>query len=214
MDRTNQETQVTRIDTRLPIALATLAFVAISCSDQSAKTSEKSALHPKDSSSMSQEASASLTEIPLTTISGEPASLADFAGKVVVIVNTASECGYTKQYAGLESLYKKYQGRGLVVLGFPANNFGGQEPGSNDQIATFCQQNYGVTFPMMAKVSVSGDDIHPLFRHLTSQPHLSGPIGWNFSKFILDRSGKLVARFPSSVEPESEELQAKLQSLL
>lgn len=152
-------------------------------------------------------------QIPFKTITGHDSTLAAFAGKVVLLVNVASECGYTPQYEGLQKLYEKYKDSGLVVIGFPANNFGAQEPGTNDQILTFCQTTFHVTFPMMAKVSVKGKDKHPLFAYLTEQSPITGEIKWNFSKFLLDRQGKLVARFDSAVTPESPELTLRLSSL-
>jgi glutathione peroxidase len=152
--------------------------------------------------------------IPFETIDGDTTNLAAFDGKVVLVVNTASKCGFTPQYAGLEELYNKYKDSGLVVIGFPANNFGGQEPGTNDEIASFCTVNYGVTFPMMAKVSVKGADKDPLFVELTEKAGIPGEIGWNFSKFLLDRHGKLVARFESKVTPMSDELTGAIRKLL
>src|SRR5690606_11765256 len=125
-------------------------------------------------------------------------------GKRVLIVNTASECGYTPQYAQLQELYDKYKDKNFVILGFPANNFGGQEPGSNSDIVEFCQKNYGVEFPMMEKVSVKGEDAHPLFLWLTQKAQNSvsdAEIGWNFNKFLIDEKGQWVAHYPSRVEP-------------
>lgn len=148
--------------------------------------------------------------IPFKTIAGHDTTLADFAGKVILVVNVASECGYTPQYAGLQKLYEQYKDSGLVVIGFPANNFGGQEPGSNEQILSFCQTNYRVTFPMMAKVSVKGKDKHPLFVYLTEQSPLKGEIKWNFGKFLLDRDGNPVARFDSGVAPDAPELTSRI----
>ena len=138
-----------------------------------------------------------LQDIPFQTITGESTSLKDYAGKVIMIVNVASRCGFTGQYAGLEELYQTYSDSGLVVIGFPANNFGGQEPGSNEEILSFCQTKFDVTFPMMAKVSVKGKDKHPLFRRLTEGNEFSGEIKWNFTKFLIDREGKLAGRFGS-----------------
>ncbi len=148
------------------------------------------------------------------TIEGEEMKLADFQGKVVLMVNTASKCGFTKQYAGLEELYRKYKDKGLVVVGFPANNFGNQEPGSNEEIMQFCEINYGVTFPMMAKISVKGEDIHPLYDHLTNKSEFAGDIKWNFTKFLLDKDGNPVARFESSIKPMSDEIVNKIEELL
>jgi len=144
---------------------------------------------------------------------GGPLELAKYRGKKMLIVNTASQCGYTPQYAELEKLYQEYKGK-LVVIGFPANNFGGQEPGTNTQIKEFCKKNYGVTFPMSEKVSVKGDDIDPLFRWLTTKNEngvMDAEIKWNFTKFLLDENGKLMAVFPSKVTPMSEEITKLLE---
>ena len=151
--------------------------------------------------------------IPFKTITGNDSTLSAFKGKVVLVVNTASECGFTPQYEGLEKLYEKYKDRGLVVVGFPANNFGHQEPGTNEQIAKFCSTKYSVTFPMMSKVSVKGADIHPLFRYLTEQSPIPGEIKWNFSKFLLDKNGKLVARYLSEITPLDSGLTSRIESL-
>jgi glutathione peroxidase len=144
----------------------------------------------------------SFYDFKINNIDGAPIRLSDFKGKKILVVNTASECGYTPQYAELEKLYQKYKNK-LVVIAFPANNFGGQEPGSNKQIKQFCSKNYGVSFLVAEKVSVKGGDIHPLFQWLTSQPNpdFKGDINWNFEKFLLDENGKLVHRFRSKVKP-------------
>lgn len=152
-------------------------------------------------------------KIPFKTIAGHDSTLEAFKGKVVLVVNVASKCGHTPQYAGLEKLFETYKSKGLVVVGFPANNFGSQEPGTNDEIAKFCSTTYGVTFPMMSKVSVKGEDKHPLFVQLTEKSTIPGEIKWNFSKFLFDRTGKLVARFPSETEPSDPQLTSKIESL-
>ena len=142
----------------------------------------------------------------------EPISLCQFRGKVLLIVNTASECGYTPQYDGLEKLYRRFRAKGFVVLGFPANDFGGQEPGSNKQIAQFCQVNYGITFPVFAKTAVGGANANPLFRQLatrTGQPPL-----WNFHKYLVDKTGQQIAAFESAVEPEDRRLISQIEKLL
>src|SRR6266699_2483748 len=130
-------------------------------------------------------------------IDGKDVKLSDYKGKVVLIVNVASKCGFTPQYTGLEALYEKYKDQGFVILGFPANNFGKQEPGSNDQIKEFCASKFSVTFPMMSKISVKGDDIAPLYKFLTSNGEFAGDIEWNFNKFLVDRNGNVIARYPS-----------------
>ena len=145
---------------------------------------------------------------------GTPKKLADYRGKALLVVNTASKCGYTKQYAPMEQLYQKYKDRGFEVLAFPANNFMGQEPGTNEEIRAFCTAKFNTTFPLFAKISVKGDDIHPLYKYLTALPELSGDIAWNFNKFLVDPSGKVVARFGSKVDPMSEELTKKLEEIL
>jgi glutathione peroxidase len=159
----------------------------------------------------------SIYDFTLNSIDGHPRPLAEFKGKVLFIVNVASRCGYTSQYAGLEALYKKYKDRGLLVLGFPANNFLWQEPGTNEEIQTFCSTNYQVTFPMYAKISVKGRDKAPLYRFLTDKeanPSTGGEIRWNFTKFLADRNGKIVARFGSSVKPESPEVIGAIENAL
>jgi glutathione peroxidase len=142
----------------------------------------------------------------------EPISLCQFGGKVVLMVNTASECGYTPQYDGLEKLYRRYRDKGFVVLGFPANDFGGQEPGSNQQIAQFCQVNYGITFPVFAKTSVVGSNANPLYRQLASRT--GQPPKWNFHKYLIDKSGRQITAFESAVEPEDRRLTAQIEKLL
>jgi glutathione peroxidase len=141
-------------------------------------------------------------------IKGANVNLADYRGKVVLVVNTASKCGFTPQFAGLEKLHEKFRDRGFAVLGFPCNQFGKQDPGSNGQIEEFCQLNYGVSFPMFAKIDVNGPDTHPLFQHLkSSAPGILGSekIKWNFTKFLVDKHGKVVARFAPLTKPEAIE---------
>jgi glutathione peroxidase len=147
-------------------------------------------------------------DFKVNSLEGEEINLAKFKGKKILIVNTASQCGYTPQYADLEALHKKY-GSKVEVIGFPANNFGQQEPGTNNDIKEFCQKNYGVSFPVAEKISVKGADIHPLFQYLVAEAKKIGvedPIKWNFSKFLIDENGKLVAVFPSKVNTMSEEI--------
>jgi glutathione peroxidase len=150
-------------------------------------------------------------------IDGTEQSLRDYAGKVALIVNVASQCGLTPQYGGLEELYTHFKDRGLVVLGFPCNQFGGQEPGSEGEIKTFCETRYGVTFPLFGKIDVNGPDRHPLYAFLTgaaTAPDGPGDIRWNFAKFLIDRQGKVVARFPPTTVPASEEIVAALEQQL
>jgi glutathione peroxidase len=152
----------------------------------------------------------------LNSIDGKPAPLADYKGKVVLIVNVASQCGYTPQYSALEAIYERYRDQGFVILGFPANNFGAQEPGTNEEIKTFCSRKYSVTFPMYSKISVKGDDQAPLYGYLTKQtgPGLSGDIKWNFTKFLVDRNGNVVQRFEPAVTPDSKEVTAAIEKQL
>lgn len=144
----------------------------------------------------------------LETLDGQPVDMSKYEGKVLLIVNTASKCGYTKQYAGLQALSEKYKAQGLEVLGFPANNFGGQEPGDAQEIGEFCKQNFGVTFDLFAKSSVKGDDKSPLFSYLTEKANAkkTGEIAWNFEKFLISRDGQLIERYKSAVKPDSQEL--------
>jgi len=148
-------------------------------------------------------------------LQGGEVSLADYAGRVLLIVNTASECGFTPQFEGLEALYTRYKDRGFEILGFPCNQFGGQEPGASEEIASFCQKNFGVTFPMFAKIDVNGDYTHPLFQHLKKEARGllgSEAIKWNFTKFLVDRDGSVVKRFAPAATPESlaEDIEALL----
>jgi glutathione peroxidase len=153
-------------------------------------------------------------QFTMKTNDGAQKHLADYKGKVLLIVNTASECGYTPQYKGLEELYQKYKDKGFVILAFPANNFGAQEPGTDAQIKQFCSLKYNVTFPLFAKTSVKGADINPLYKFLTTQAGFDGDIKWNFNKFLVDRTGKVVARYDSGVTPSSETLVKEIESYL
>jgi glutathione peroxidase len=160
---------------------------------------------------------ASIYDFTMKSIDGQPVSLKTYSGKVVLLVNVASRCGFTPQYAGLEALYEKYKDRGLVIVGIPANNFGSQEPGTNEEIKKFCSSKYNVSFPMMAKVSVLGDDKTPLYQFLTDKsqdPQFGGDIKWNFTKFLFDRKGNLMARFEPNVTPDSPEVQTAIESAL
>ena len=151
-------------------------------------------------------ATTALPDIEAQDINGKPVRLTAYAGQVLLIVNTASQCGFTPQFTGLETLWATYRDRGLVVLGFPSNQFGAQDPGSNDQIASFCQLNFGVSFPMMAKVDVNGAQAHPLYQWLKDEaPGLLGSKGikWNFTKFLVGRDGRVIARYAPTERPES-----------
>ncbi|HRI84023.1 MAG TPA: glutathione peroxidase [Ignavibacteria bacterium] len=147
-----------------------------------------------------------MSDLSVMDMDRKEVKLSDYKGKVLMIVNVASKCGYTKQYKGLEEIYKKYKDRGFEILAFPCNDFGGQEPGSNDEIRTFCESKYNVTFPLFDKIAVLGENKSPLYQRLTENSDPAGDIGWNFEKFIIDKNGDTAARFKSKVEPESEEI--------
>jgi glutathione peroxidase len=162
-------------------------------------------------------AATSVYNFTLKSIDGKPVSLSAYHGKVLMLVNVASKCGFTPQYSALESVYEKYKDKGLVIVGIPANNFGGQEPGTDEEIKKFCSTKYNVSFPMMAKVSVKGDDKTPLYVFLTDKstdPQFGGDIQWNFTKFLFDRNGKPVARFEPNVTPDSPQVVAAIESAL
>ena len=159
----------------------------------------------------------SIYDFTMRDIDGKDVSLSDFKGKVLLVVNVASKCGFTGQYAGLEKLYKTYAEKGLVVLGFPANNFFGQEPGTEAEIKSFCSLTYGVTFPMFAKISVKGKTIHPLYAFLTAQetnPNFAGAISWNFNKYLIGRDGAILGHYGSRTAPDDKELVAAVERAL
>jgi len=159
----------------------------------------------------------SVLDFTMKNIDGKETKLSDYRGKVLLLVNVASQCGYTPQYEGLQAIYAKYHDQGLEVMGFPANNFGGQEPGTNDEIKQFCTLKYKVSFPMFAKISVKGADIHPLYKFLTSKesnPEFGGDISWNFNKFLVDRNGKVIARFETREKPEGEKVTQAIEKAL
>jgi len=160
---------------------------------------------------------ASPLDFVVKSIDGKDQNLSEYKGKVVMIVNVASKCGFTKQYKQLEAVYKKYADQGLVIIGFPANNFGSQEPGSDAQIKEFCTSKFDVTFPMMSKISVLGDDKAPLYKFLTEKPtagDFAGDIGWNFNKFIVDRNGNVIARFNSKATPDDAQVTSEIDKAL
>lgn len=161
-------------------------------------------------------AASSIYDFTLPSIDGKPVPLADYKGKVILVVNVASRCGFTPQYTALEATYEKYKDQGFVILGFPANNFGGQEPGTNEEIKKFCSTKYNVSFPLYSKVSVKGDDTTPLYQYLTTKanPALAGEIQWNFTKFLVDRNGNVVKRFEPDVTPDSPAVVAAIEAQL
>ena len=190
------------------IKISSLALLLLGCVSQ-----------PKQGNSKSVETASSVVspdkniyDFKVESLEKGTINFADFKGKKILIVNTASECGYTPQYKELQALYEKFKDK-LVIVGFPANNFGGQEPGTAQEIKAFCEKNYGVTFPMASKISVKGDDIAPIYKWLTSKSAngvLDAEIGWNFNKFLIDENGVMVAHFPSKVKPMGEEILSKL----
>lgn len=187
-----------------------IAVVAIFAGCAQAKTN--SINKEKMSTTPLSDSAKSIHSFSVKALDGSTINFADFKGKKILIVNTASECGYTDQYKDLEALYEKYKTK-LVIVGFPANNFGAQEPGSNTDIKTFCKKNYGVTFPMAEKISAKGDDTAPIYKWLTSKVEngvLDAEIKWNFNKFLLDENGHIIAKFDSGTTPMSEEIVGKL----
>lgn len=155
-----------------------------------------------------------LYSFTMKTIDGKDRSLADYKGKVLLLVNVASECGYTPQYKDLEEVYRKYNKQGFVVLGFPANNFGSQEPGTDQEIKEFCSTNYGVTFDMFSKISVKGADKHPLYKYLTTESPVPGEVKWNFQKYLVDRKGTVVEMIPTRTKPTDAGVVSKIEALL
>jgi glutathione peroxidase len=159
----------------------------------------------------------SVHEIAVKTIDGQDVKLDQYKGKVLLVVNTASQCGYTPQYQGMQAVYEKYKEQGLEVLAFPANEFGGQEPGSNDEIKTFCTMKYRTTFPLFAKIVVAGEGKHPLYQYLTAKetnPKFAGDIPWNFTKFLVGRDGQVIARFEPKDAPESAAVTQAIEAAL
>ena len=187
-----------------------IAAVAIFASCAQAKTNT-TIIENMKTNTMADSAK-SIHSFSVKALDGSSINLSDYKGKKILIVNTASECGYTPQYKELEALYEKYKNK-LVIIGFPANNFGGQEPGSNTEIKTFCEKNYGVTFPMAEKISVKGNDMAPIYKWLTGKAEngvLDAEIKWNFNKFLLDENGHIIAKFDSGTTPMSDDIIGKL----
>ena len=162
-------------------------------------------------------AASNVYDFTMNSIDGQPAPISAYKGKVLLLVNVASKCGFTPQYAALESIYEKYKDQGLVVMGFPANNFMSQEPGTNEEIKSFCSRTYSVKFPMYSKISVKNDDKAPLYQFLTDKttnPQFGGEIKWNFTKFLVDRNGKIIGRFEPQVKPDSPEVVSAVEKAL
>ena len=187
------------------LSLLLVTVVAVTTFSTTAKTSTKPT------------AAKSVHEFALKNIDGQDVKLDAYKGKVTLLVNVASKCGYTPQYDGLQAIYAKYKDQGFVVLGFPANNFMGQEPGTNEEIKAFCQTKFNVSFPLFTKISVKGADIHPLYQFLTSKetnPEFGGDITWNFNKFLVDKNGKVIARFATKDKPEDEKITQAIEQAL
>jgi glutathione peroxidase len=196
----NQEKFMLKI---LSVLALFTAFVGIACLGDSSPTASAKAK--------------SVLDFKMKDIDGKEVALKKYKGDVLLIVNTASKCGYTPQYEGLQKIYDQYKSQGFDVLGFPANNFGNQESGTEAEIKEFCESKYKVTFPMFAKISVKGDDQHPLYNFLTAKetnPNFAGDISWNFNKFLVDRKGNVVARFSSKDTPESETVKTAIEKYL
>ena len=171
----------------------------------------------KDSKTDGKGTAKSVYDFTLKNSKGQDVKLSDYRGKVVMLVNVASKCGYTPQYEGLQKIYERYKDQGFTILGFPANNFGAQEPGTDEEIQQFCRINYGVTFPVFSKISVKGDDKHPLYKYLTEKetnPEFAGEIKWNFNKFLVSKDGKIIARFESADKPEDAKVTEAIESAL
>ncbi len=180
------------------------AIVLMGC-DAGAQKATPPAEAPAQTANNQEGKTMNFYDFTMKDIVGKDKSLGDYRGKVVLVVNVASECGYTPQYAGLENLYEKYSAQGFVVAGFPSNDYGAQEPGSDSEIATFCTSKYGVRFPMFSKITVKDEGKHPLYTFLTKAAP-AGEVKWNFEKFLIGKDGQVIARFPSSVSPESDTL--------
>jgi len=191
------------MERKFVLAMALALYVASSAKSQDTTSERKSIMK-----------SAGVYDFTMKTIDGKDKSLADYKGDVLLIVNVASFCGNTPQYKNLESLYESYKDKGFKILAFPANNFGQQEPGTNEEIKSFCDNTYHVTFDMFSKISVKGDDQHPLYRYLTTGTDFKGDIGWNFAKFLVDRNGKVVARYAPKKIPTDDDVVQKIKELI
>jgi glutathione peroxidase len=192
------------------LVLSAMSIVVVTACSNADETSTRTVAIPEPMNEQQTKPNV----VPFETISGDTSTLADLGGKATLIVNVASKCGFTPQYEGLEQLYKEYQEKGLVVVGFPCNQFGGQEPGSEEEVLTFCQTNYGVSFPMMSKIEVNGEGQHPLYRYLTKHSDRTGDIQWNFTKFLVDETGAVVARFEPAVKPQSAQVKEAIEKVL
>jgi glutathione peroxidase len=203
------------IKTKLFAAVILLAaMVAFMIPTKSARAVDPATQPSADAAPATQPAVPPVLAFKMKSLAGKDVDLSKYQGRVLLIVNTASKCGFTPQYAGLEQLHEKYADKGLSILGFPANNFGHQEPGTDVEISTFCMQNYGVKFDMFSKISVLGDDQTPLYKLLTTTAPETGDVQWNFEKFLVSRKGVIVARYRSAVTPESDEIVKAIEAEL
>ena len=191
--------------TRITAAVALCLFIALQLGGAQVKKSDKNGSAAKTKS---------VLDFTMNTIDGKPQPLTAYKGKVLMIINTASECGFTPQYETLEKLYEKYKDKGFRILAFPANNFGEQEPGTNSEIKTFCSTKYHTTFDLFEKISVKGADQHPLYKYITQDSPFPGDVKWNFQKYLVDRSGKIAVRYMSKVDPISKEVTDEVEKLL
>ncbi|MDQ1610107.1 MAG: glutathione peroxidase [Pyrinomonadaceae bacterium] len=199
------------IGVAIVIAASTMALLFVRAKGADAGASNSSG------SGGGKETAKSVYDFTLKNSKGKDVKLEEFRGQVVMLVNVASKCGYTPQYEGLQKIYERYKGQGFTILGFPANNFGAQEPGTDEEIQEFCRLNYGVTFPVFSKISVKGDDKHPLYKYLTekeSNPEFAGEIKWNFNKFLVGRDGRILARFDSGDKPEDAKVTQAIEQAL
>ncbi|WP_422930170.1 glutathione peroxidase [Singulisphaera sp. PoT] len=190
------------LDRIIPLLLVTVSLISVA----TVAPAEEPAKKPE-----------SVLSFQMKDIDGKTVDLAKYKGEVLLIVNTASQCGLTPQYDALEDIYEKYKAQGFEILAFPANEFGNQEPGSDDQIKTFCSSKYNVTFPLFSKIKVKNEGIHPLYQFLTSKetnPKFAGPIGWNFAKFLVNRKGEVIARFEPKEKPDSEAITKEIEKAL
>lgn len=201
----------------LPVLIILIVLINSGCADSS-KISKETKQSGSEVKEINQKGKTDLNkniyDLKVRTMDGEEKNLSDYKGKVLLIVNVASRCGYTPQYEGLEALYLKYKAKGFEVLAFPCNDFGGQEPGTNDEIRTFCESKYNITFPLFDKIKVLDEDKSSLFARLTENSEPSGDIEWNFEKFIIDKSGNIASRFRSKTKPESDEVTNAIETLL
>jgi glutathione peroxidase len=192
--------------------IALFQITILSCSKSTSQNSsiQQTKTNPEGNKNLNK----NIYDLTVKTMDGETKKLSDYKGKVLLIVNVASKCGFTPQYEGLENIYKKYNDKGFEILAFPCNDFGEQEPGTNDEIRTFCESKYDVTFPLFDKIEVLGDNKSPLYERLINNSEPTGDIDWNFEKFVIDKNGDIVGRFKSKVKPESEELSGVIETEL